>query len=735
MTIEKKIHPFTVLVNYIGFNKSNFYCLKKISIKLLLFGFFSLSAQDTNSIENIISKLSIEEKIAMCHAQSKFSSSGVPRLGIPELWMSDGPHGIRAEMNWDDWQYANWTNDYVTAFPALTCLAATFNPDLSLEYGINLGEEARYRKKDVLLGPGVNIYRTPLNGRNFEYMGEDPFLAAKMVVPYVKGVQENGVAACVKHFALNNQEQWRGHINVEVSDRALHEIYLPAFKSAIVEGNAWAIMGAYNKFRGQHCCHNEILLNGILKDSWGFDGVVISDWAGTHNTNEAIYNGLDIEMGTPSNKNKSVRFPYDSNFLGGAFLDKIINGEVSERVLNEKVARILKLMFRTSLNKNRPFGNINYESHYKTAYDVATEGVVLLKNSNNLLPIDKSKKIRIAVIGENAEKKMSRGGGSSELKVDKEVSPLSGIIKEFNNATIEYAKGYSSDDNENNRQLKSKAIALAKRADVVLFIGGLNKNSFQDSEASDRKAFELPYGQPELIKEISKHNKNIAVILISGNAVKTSWKYDVKSIVQSWYLGSEAGNAIASILSGEINPSGKLPFSFPEKLSDNGAHHYGEISYPGKDNSQLYKEDILVGYRWHDTKNINPSFGFGHGLSYTTFEVFDINTNKNKYRINEIINVVCKVRNIGNVEGKEVVQVYVGKENSKVERAKKELKGFKKVEVPSNEYVEVNINIPIKELAYYDENSASWKIEKGDYIIYIGNSSRAIDKEIKIKIL
>jgi beta-glucosidase len=477
-----------------------------------------------------------------------------------------------------------------------------------------------------------------------------------------------------------------------------------------------------------------ILLNGILKDSWGFDGVVISDWAGTHNTNEAIYNGLDIEMGTPSNKNKLVRFPYDSNFLGRSFLDKIINGEVSERVLNEKVARILKLMFRTSLNKNRPFGNINYESHYKTAYDVATEGIVLLKNSNNLLPIDKSKKIRIAVIGENAEKKMSRGGGSSELKVDKEVSPLSGIIKEFNNATIEYAKGYSSDDNENNRQLKSKAIALAKAADVVLFIGGLNKNSFQDSEASDRKVFKLPYGQPELIKEISKHNKNIAVILISGNAVKTSWKYDVKSIVQSWYLGSEAGNAIASILSGEINPSGKLPFSFPEKLSDNGAHHYGEISYPGKNNSQLYKEDILVGYRWHDTKNIIPSFGFGHGLSYTTFELFDINTNKNKYRLNEKINVVCKVRNIGNVEGKEVVQVYIGKENSKFKRAKKELKGFKKVKVSSNEYVEVNINIPVKELAYYDENSASWKIEKGNYIIYIGNSSRAIAKEIKIKI-
>jgi len=735
MKIEKKTQKLNDIINIGSFKKSNFRFLKKMSVKLLLFGFLFLSAQDANLIDNIISKLSIEEKIAMCHAQSKFSSSGVPRLGIPELWMSDGPHGIRAEMNWDNWQYANWTNDYVTAFPALTCLAATFNPDLSLDYGINLGEEARYRKKDILLGPGVNIYRTPLNGRNFEYMGEDPFLAAKMVVPYVKGVQKNGVAACVKHFALNNQEQWRGHINVEVSDRALHEIYLPAFKSAIVEGNAWAIMGSYNKFRGVHCCHNKILLNGILKDSWGFDGVVISDWGGTHNTNEAIYNGLDIEMGTPSNKNKSVRFPYNSNFLGKPFLDKIINGEASERVLNEKVGRILKLMFRTSLNKNRPSGNINYESHYKTAYNVATEGIVLLKNSNNLLPIDKSKKIRIAVIGENAEKKMSRGGGSSELKVDKEVSPLAGIIKEFKNATIDYAKGYSSDKNENNKHLKSEAIAIAKQTDIIIFIGGLNKNNFQDSEASDRKEFKLPYGQPELIKEISKHNKNLAVVLISGNAVETSWKYNVKSIVQSWYLGSEAGNAIASILSGEINPSGKLPFSFPEKLSDNGAHHYGEISYPGKNNSQLYKEDILVGYRWHDTKNIIPSFGFGHGLSYTTFELFDVNTNKNKYRLNEKINVVCKVRNIGNVEGKEVVQVYVGKENSKVKRPKKELKGFKKVKVTSNEYVEVNINIPVKELAYYDENSTSWKIEKGNYIIYIGNSSREISREIKIKII
>ena len=733
--MKKKIQIFTFPKKNHRFQKRNLPPLKIICINLLLFGVFSLSAQDSNQVEKIISKLSIEEKIAMCHAQSKFSSSGVPRLGIPELWMSDGPHGIRAEINWDNWEYANWTNDYVTAFPALTCLAATFNPNLSLRYGTSLGEEARYRKKDILLGPGINIYRTPLNGRNFEYMGEDPFLAAEMVVPYIKGVQENGVAACVKHFALNNQEQWRGSINVELSDRALNEIYLPAFKSAVLKGNSWAIMGAYNKFRGQHCCHNHILLNRILKESWGFEGVVISDWAGTHDTNEAIYNGLDIEMGTPSNKNKSKRFPYDNNFLAKPFLDKIVNGEVSERVLDEKVSRILRLMFKTSLNKNKPSGNINFKNHYKTAYDVATEGIVLLKNSNNILPIDKNTKIKIAIIGENAEKKMSLGGGSSEIKVEKEVSPLSGILKEFSNASIEYADGYSSQNNKEKKDLKNKALKIAKHADVVLFIGGLNKNNFQDSEAFDRKEFKLPYGQPELIKEISRYNKNIVVILISGNAVKTSWRNDVKAILQSWYLGSEAGNAIASILSGKINPSGKLPFSFPENLNDNGAHYYGEISYPGKDNLQIYKDDILVGYRWHDTKKIAPSFEFGHGLSYTTFELYDINCSKNKYHLDDKINIFCKVKNKGDFIGKEVVQVYVGKENSRVKRAKKELKGFKKVEVSIEKFVEVEINIPVKELAYYDENNATWKIEKGFYTIYIGNSSRNIIKEIKIEII
>ena len=688
-------------------------------------------------IDSIISLLSLEEKVSMCHAHSKFSSPGVPRLGIPGLSMSDGPHGIRAEINWDNWGYANWTNDYVTAFPALTCLAASFSPDLSMQYGISLGEEARYRQKDILLGPGVNIYRTPLNGRNFEYMGEDPFLASTLVVPYVRGVQQNGVAACVKHYVLNNQELWRGHINVEVSDRALHEIYLPAFKAAIIDGGSWSIMGAYNKFRNQHCCHNEVLINNILKGDWGFDGVLISDWGGTHDTNESIYNGLDIEMGTPSDKKVSKKNPYDSNFLGNAFLEKIIRNEVNESILDDKVRRILRIIHRTSLNKNRTYGSVNNKDHSNTAYRVATEGIVLLQNTDSFLPINSSEKITIAVIGENATKSMTIGGGSSELKANYEILPLEGIQNEFKNANILYSVGYTSKNEtyEIKQKLKKDAILIAEQADVVLFIGGLNKNLSQDCENADRKYYNLPYNQAELIESISKTNKNTAVILISGNAVDLPWRYRVKSILQSWYLGSESGNALASILSGKVNPSGKLPFSFPKKLSENAAHFYGELSYPGNGETQYYKEDILVGYRWHDTKKIKPEFAFGHGLSYTSFQFSEIISDKKTYNLNDTIKISCNLSNVGKINGSEVVQVYIGKENSMVERALKELKGFKKVLVQKASTKKVEISIPVSDLAYYDETISDWNIEKGYYKIYIGNSSINIFKILEIKII
>ncbi len=726
-------------------------CIKKnilLSVFVIFCSITMLNAQKVSDenieikIDSIITLLTLEEKVAMCHAQSKFSTPGVERIGIPELWMSDGPHGVRSELNWDNWEYANWTNDSITAFPALTCLAATFNPKLSKDYGINVGEEARYRKKDVLLGPGVNIYRTPLNGRNFEYMGEDPYLASIMVVPYIQGVQENGVAACVKHFALNNQELWRDHINVEVSDRALYEIYLPAFKAAVEKGNVWSIMGAYNQFRGQYCCHNQLLLNKILKEDWQFDGAVITDWGGAHNTKEAIFNGLDIEMGTGTNGlTTSTKNAYDSYYLANPFLKLLKNKEVSEDYLNDKVKRILRLMLRTSMNPNKSFGRINNIEHLDVAREVATEGIVLLKNDNNFFPISPSKKLTIAVIGENATKSMTLGGGSSELKAKSEISPLQGIKARFKNATIIHALGYASGPSAYGRvipsdldakKLEQEAIEAASKADVVLFVGGLNKNHFQDCEGADRQSYGLPFNQNELLNSILKVNSNLGVILISGNAVEMPWLPKVKGLMQAWYLGSEAGHAIADVVSGDVNPSGKLPFSFPKKLEDNAAHAFGELSYPGDSINQYYKEDILVGYRWHDTKKIEPQFAFGEGLSYTSFKISNVKTDKKKYAKTDEIIVSGKVSNTGNVDGKEVVQVYVGKPESKVKRALKELKGFQKINIESGANKDFSIIIHPNDLAFYDETIADWNLEKGDYIIYVGNGSNSMSSTIKI---
>jgi len=601
-------------------------------------------------ITELMNQMTLEEKVAMCHAQSKFSSPGVPRLGIPEIWMSDGPHGVRGEINWDNWGYAGWTNDYITAFPALTCLAATFNPELSYDYGVALGEEARYRKKDILLGPGVNIYRTPLNGRNFEYMGEDPYLASVMVVPYIKGVQTNGVAACVKHYVLNNQEQWRGHISVNVSDRALHEIYLPVFKASVQEAGVWSIMGAYNKFRGQHTTHHE-LLDKILKDDYGFDGVVVSDWGSAHDTKEAALYGLDIEMGSWTNGlTTSIDLAYDNYYLATPFLKMLQDGEVSEEVLNDKVRRILRLMFRTNMSENRPMGRMNNTEHSEVARKVASDGIVLLKNENDFFPINPDAELTIAVIGENATRSMTVGGGSSELKAQYEVSPLEGIQKRYAKANILHSMGYASGPSAYGREVPSEldadslvnaALEVAAKADVVLFVGGLNKNHYQDCEGGDRKHYKLPFGQDALIDKLLKVNSKIGVILVSGNAVEMPWLNQVDGLIQSWYNGSEAGNAIADILSGDVTPSGKLPFSYPVKLDDNGAHFYGELSYPGDSIEQYYKEDILVGYRWHDTKHIKPQFAFGHGLSYTSFTMRDVNLDKNVYGQNDVILFSC----------------------------------------------------------------------------------------------
>lgn len=700
-------------------------------------------------VEDALSRMTLEEKVAMCHAQSKFSSKGVARLGIPENWMSDGPHGIRAEVFWDEWNQAGWTNDSCTAFPALTCLAATWNTDMSYLYGQVIGAEARYRNKNVLLGPGVNIYRTPLNGRNFEYMGEDPYLASKMVVPYIHGVQENGVAACVKHFALNNQEIDRHTVNVNVDDRTLYEIYLPAFKAAVQEGNAWAIMGSYNKYKGQHCCHNEYLLNDILRKEWGFDGVVVSDWGGVSDTKEAIYNGLDMEFGTwTDGLSFGLSNAYDNYYLADPFLKLLRSGEVKEEEVDKKARNILRMIFRTNMNTKRSWGSFATEEHALAGRRIAEEGIVLLQNKNNLLPIKLQPSTKIAVIGENAVKVMTVGGGSSSLKVKQEISPLDGIKNRIGNeAQVVYARGYVGEksqaqdglstgqdlsENRSAEALLTEACSVAKDADYVIFIGGLNKNDGQDCEGNDRKSYDLPYDQNQIIQEISKVNKNLVVVIISGNAVAMPWVNQTPAIVQSWYNGSEAGNALASILVGDVNPSGKLPFTYPVKLEDNSAHKLGD--YPGSDGEQTYREGIFVGYRWAEKENIKPLFSFGHGLSYTSFEYDKATANKKEMSANDSITFSVKVKNTGATAGSEVVQLYIRDVKSSLPRPIKELKGFKKVNLNPNEEQILTFSITKEDLSFFDADKHEWVAEKGDFEAHIGSSSSDIRTKVTFKL-
>ena len=705
-------------------------------------------------IEDALSRITVEEKVALIHAQSKFSSPGVARLGIPEFWMTDGPHGIRPEVLWDEWNQAGWTNDSCVAFPALTCLAATWNPEAALLYGQSIGEEARYRNKTVLLGPGVNIYRTPLNGRNFEYMGEDPYLASQMVVPYVKGVQQNGVAACVKHYALNNQEINRHTTNVIVDDRALYEIYLPAFKAAVQEGKAWAIMGSYNLYKNQHNCHNRYLLNNILKGEWGFDGVVVSDWGGVHNTEEAIYNGMDMEFGSWTNGlSKGMGNAYDNYYLAHPYLKQIKEGKIGTKELDDKVRRILRLAFRTTMNRNRPYGAMLSEEHIAAARKIGEEGIVLLQNKKNILPIDLNRTKKIAVIGENALKMMTVGGGSSSLKVQYECSPLDGIKRRIGDGIeISYARGYVGDtggqfdgvssgqnlkDDRSARQLIEEAVRIAQSADYVIFIGGLNKSGHQDCEDTDRKGLELPYKQDKVIGALAKVNKNLIVVNISGNAVAMPWISEVPAVIQAWYLGTEAGNAIASVLVGDVNPSGKLPFTFPEKLEDVGAHQLGD--YPGRQREdgifdEKYNESIFDGYRWTDKQKIRPLFPFGHGLGYTTFAYGKATVNKKVMKIDEQIAITVPITNTGKRIGSEIVQLYISDLKSSLPRPVKELKGFSKIQLAPGETQEVTFLIDKQALSFFNDSRHEWVAEPGKFEAQIAASATDIKSKVTFEL-
>ena len=736
--------------------------------KMFVFASFMLMATMTNAqvyldpkapieerVKDALSRMTTHEKIQILHAQSKFTSAGVPRLGIRQLNMDDGPHGVREELGWNSWNPAHWTNDSIVAFPSLTCLAASWNTELSSLYGHSVSEEFAFRGKDMMLGPGVNIQRTPLNGRAFEYMGEDPYLAGEMVVPYIQAAQKNGISCCLKHFVLNDQEIDRFAVNVNVSERALREIYLYPFEQAVKRAHVWSIMGSYNLWKNVHCCHNNELLNGILKKEWGWDGALVSDWGGTTNTQEAVYGGLDIEMGTfTDGKLKESEFTYNDYYLAKPF-EKLINeGKVPMSVLDEKAARVLRVIFRTAMNPNKVIGNQCSEAHYAACRQIGEEGIVLLKNDKPktvkgaapLLPIDAKKYNRILVVGENATRSLTQGGGSSELKTLYDITPLDGLRTQLSTLnpqlSIDYAQGYTSGramydhvdkvDPAKQAQLKAEALAKAKDADLIIFIGGLNKNTRQDCENGDRESYDLSFGQNELIAELAKIQGNLVVVTFGGNPYATPWLSQVQSLVHCWYLGSEAGTSLANVLTGKVNPSGKLPVTFAQKYEDYPYVRYGKEAYPGVNKQVYYLEDIFVGYRGFDKGKVKALFPFGYGLSYTTFEYSQPSVEM------QGDNIVAQVTvtNSGSVAGKEIVQAYVSAPKNKLlEKPVKELKAFGKTRLlKPGESQTLRMVIKRQQLASWSEPRHDWLTDKGTYTLSFGASSTDLRQKANFNI-
>jgi beta-glucosidase len=709
-----------------------------VSLLLLIPSCFVI-AQNNNDqatkqkIAAVVKQLTLEEKIALLHANGIFGTSGVPRLNIPGLMTDDGPLGVREDVL-EGWGSANLKTDSATFFPNGSAMAATWNPSLLYQYGHDVGEEARARKKYIMLAPAFNIARTPLNGRTYEYLSEDPFLNARLAVQSVKGLQSQHIAACVKHYALNNQEIERDRVSVEIDERAMQEIYLPAFKATITEGNAWTIMSAYNKLRGVYCSENEYLLKTILKGQWGFKGIVISDWGGTHSTVAAANNGLDLEMGS--------RPPYNTYYFADPLLKAVKEGKVSVATIDEKVGRILWVMYQTTLSANPPAGSINTKAHSKTAYDIAAESVVLLKNEKQMLPLNPAKIKSIAVIGDNAIRTNHLGGFGAGVKAKYEITPLKGLENKLDkNTSIKFAQGYraivKSKENVNaietskaDPALIAEAATLAKSSELtILFVGG---NRDYESESRDRPDLSLPFGEQQLVDAVLAANPNTIIVVIGGAPYDINKiKEKCNTIVWSWYNGSENGNALADVLTGKVNPSGKLPFTFPADLKQSPAHALN--AYPG-DAVVTYKEGILVGYRWFDTKKITPLYPFGYGLSYTSYVYSGLKTNKASYTGNETITATLQVVNKGNFTGKEIVQLYVSKPSSKVERADKELKAFMKVLVNKGASSEVKLSIPVKDLAYYDTKTSKWVVEPGVYKIQVGSSSAQINQTASITI-
>lgn len=697
-------------------------------------------------IEKLIKKMTLEEKVGLLHGNSKFYVAGVERLGIPEWSLSDGPHGVRAEINRHDWAYAGWTNDSASYFPTGTAFAAAWNPELAYRRGEVLGEEARWRKKDVLLGPGVNIIRSPLCGRNFEYMSEDPYMNSVLAVAYIKGLQSRDVACSVKHFAVNNQETNRTTVDVECSERALREIYLPAFKAAVQEGGALTVMAAYNKFRGEFCAENNYLVRKILRNEWGFDGVYVTDWGAAHSTVPSMEAGLDLEMGTLIDK-------YEDWYYANPLIEAVKSGKIPMSLVDEKVGDVLRVMIKTNvLDPKKRFGpgSMNTKEHQQATYDAAAEAIVLLKNQNNLLPLDFSSIKSLAVIGDNATRKHSNGGLSSEIKAVYEVTPLEALRAKWGDKVdIRFAQGYeklstfvegsnngqssgtfSSKTQESDALLK-EAVEVARTSDVALLVCGLNHD--YDTESFDRLNMDIPYGQVELIQEVVKANPRTIVVMIAGSPLNMA-AVDICSpaIVWAWFNGMEGGNALVDVLSGKVNPSGKMPLTTPVSLDQSPAHALG--NFPGRDLKVNYEEDILVGYRWFDTKGLPVVYPFGYGLSYTTFNYSNLNTDKKTYDQADTIQATFTLTNTGDREGAEVAQLYVSDPVCSVMRPVKELKGFKKVFLKPGESRRITLDIPVSSLAFYSEAQSQFVVEPGEFILQLGASASDIKQRISVEV-
>ena len=734
--------------------------------------YFDKSQPIDARVDDLLKRMTFEEKGMLLHAIGTFPTAPIPHLGIPERWMDDGPNGVREEIqlnSFGDVYPRSDMEDSSTAFPSGIGLAATWNPELAKAEGQAIGEEARARNKDIMLGPAVNIQRIPLNGRSFEYYGEDPWLSGRMAVGFIQGEQSRDIASCVKHFAANNQETQRGSVNVNVDERTLREIYLPAFEAAIKEGGSLSIMAAYNKINGFYCAENDYLLNQVLKTDWGFKGLVMTDWGASHSTAGSA-KGLDLEMGSRPGPN----FDYDAYYLGRAYRDGVTAGTYPAATYDDKARRNLYVMFASHvMDPGRQTGSINTPEHQTVSRNVAEEGMVLLKNEQNTLPLDTSKIKTIALIGENVKHLQAAGGQSSGIKAFHETSPFDGITKRAGDGVkIVFAQGYpdparpapgqiapaqmdslnallrqalskESQDaaaalqqlpdyqilpggtTANERGLIAEAVQAAKSADVAIVICGLNKN--YDTEGSDRPNLLLPGTQNELINQVVAANPHTIVVLVSGSPVEMGpWLQKVPALLQDWYGGSEAGTALARVLFGDVNPSGKLPCTFPKKLSDTPAAAFGAEAYPGVNGQEFYREGLLVGYRWYDTKNIEPLFPFGFGLSYTTFKYSNLKITPGDQAKGVWATAQFDVTNTGKRDGAEVAELYIHQDKPALERPEKELKGFQKIALKAGETKSVTIPLAQRSFAYYDPEKKGWLAETGDFQILVGSSSRDI---------